>query len=44
MAKSIDEVVTSRSIVGRDDFPDFDVLDAMIASVWKKLLDTNVHF
>ena len=44
MAKSIDEIMTSRSIVGRDDFPDFDVLDAMIASALKKLLDTHVHF
>ena len=44
MAKSIDEVMTSRSIVGRDDFPDFDVLDAMIASALKKLLNTQIHF
>ena len=44
MAKSIDEIMTSRSIVGRDDFPDFDVLAAMIGSALKKLLDTHVHF
>ena len=44
MAKSTDEIMTSRSIVGRDDFPDFDVLAAMIASALKKLLDTHVHF
>ena len=32
MAKSIDELMTSRSIVVRIDFTDFDMLDAMIAS------------
>ena len=32
IAKSIDELVTSRSIVGRTDFPDYDMLDAMVAS------------
>ena len=31
-AKSIDELMTSRSIVERTDFSDYDVLDAMIAS------------
>ena len=30
-AKSIDELMTSRSIVGRSDFPDYDMLDAMIS-------------
>ena len=44
MAKSIDELVTSRSIVGRTDFTDYVVLDAMIASALKKLLDKHVHF
>ena len=44
IAKSIDEVMTSRSIVGRTDFPDYDMLDAMIASAFKKLLDKHVHF
>ena len=29
IAKSIDELMTSRSIVGRNDFPDYDMLDAM---------------
>ena len=33
---SIGEYMTSRSIVERDDFPDFDMLDAMIASALKK--------
>ena len=35
-AKSIDEHMTSRSIVGRRDFADHDMLDAKIASAWKK--------
>ena len=43
VAKSIDELMTSRSIVGRDDFPDFCMLDAMIASALKKVLNTQVH-
>ena len=43
-AKSIDELMTSRSIVERTDFPDYDMLDAMIASALKKLLDKDVHF
>ena len=37
-------IMTSRSIVGRTDFPDFDVLDAMVASALKKRLDKHVHF
>ena len=36
---SIDELMTSRSIVGRKDFPDYDTLDAMIASALKRLLE-----
>ena len=43
-AKSIDELMTSRSIVGRTDFPDYDMLDAMIASTLKKVLDRHVRF
>ena len=43
-AKSIDDLITSRSIVGRTDFTDYDMLDAMIASALKKLLDKHVHF
>ena len=35
IAKSIDEIMTSRSFVGRTDFPDYDMLDAMIASALK---------
>ena len=30
IAKTIDELVTSRSITGQHNFPDFDILDAMI--------------
>ena len=45
IAKSIDELMTSRSMVVRSDFPDYDMLlDAMIASALKKLLDKHVHF
>ena len=42
IAKSIDELMTSRWIVGHD-FPDFDVIDEMIASALKKLLKTQIH-
>ena len=42
-AKAIDDRMTSQSITGRRDLPDYDVLDAMIASALKKLL-TLVHF
>ena len=38
-----DDLMTLRSITGRTDFPDDDMLDAMIASALKKLL-THVHF
>ena len=44
VAKSIDELMTSRSIVVRTDFTDYDVLDAMIASALRRLLDKHVHF
>ena len=44
VAKSIDELDTSRSITGQHNFPDFDVLDAMIASTLKRLLDNHIHF
>ena len=40
IAKSNAHFVTSRSIAVRDDFLDFDMLDAMIASALKKLLNT----
>ena len=44
IAKSIDELMTSRSITGRIDFTDYHVPDAMIASALKKLLINCVHF
>ena len=44
IVKSIDELVTSRSIPRQHNFPDFDMLDAMIASALKKLLDTQSNF
>ena len=43
-AKSIDELMTSRSFVVRTDFTDYDMLDTMFASTVKKLLTTHVHF
>ena len=33
-----------RSILERNDFPDYDLLDAMIASALKRVLNTNVPF
>ena len=44
MATSIYELTTSRSIVGRTDFPDSDMLDAMIAFALKRLLDKHIRF
>ena len=35
--------MTPRSILGRTDFPDYDMLDAMIASALKKLFDNHTH-
>ena len=43
IAKSIDELMTSRWSVERSDFPDFDMFDAMIASALKNLLNTQIH-
>ena len=43
IAKSIDHLLTSQSTVGRRDFPDYEILDAKIASALKKIL-TSVHF
>ena len=43
-AKLIDERVTSQSIVRRRDFPDYKMLDAMMAAALKKLLNSYVHF
>ena len=44
MAKSMDKLLISRSIVERSDYLDFDMLDAMIASASKKLLDKHARF
>ena len=41
---SIDELMTSRSILARNDFPDYEMIDAMIASALKRLLDKHIHF
>ena len=43
IAKSIDELMTSRSITGQRDFPDYDMLDAMIASASKQLRNTQTR-
>ena len=42
IAESIDYLMTSQSVAGRGDFPDNDMLDAMIGSALNKLL-THVH-
>ena len=39
-----DELVTSRSVTGQHNFPDFDMLTAMIASALKKLINTQSTF
>ena len=44
VAKSSDELVTSRWITRQHKFLDFDVLDAMIASTLKKLINTQSTF
>ena len=44
IAKSTDDLMTPRSILGRTDFPDYDALDAMMASALRKLLDRQTHF
>ena len=44
VAESVDEIVTSRSITGQHNFPDFDMLDSMIASALKKLINTQSTF
>ena len=43
ISESMNDLLTSRSITGRQDFTDYDMLDAMIASVLKELF-THVHF
>ena len=43
IATSIDEIMISQSITGRRDFPDYEVLGAMIASALKNTI-TGVQF
>ena len=43
ISMSTDDLMTSRPSTGRKDFTDYDMFDAMMASVLKKLL-THVHF
>ena len=43
IAKSIVDLLTSRSIVGRTDFFGFEMLDAMFASALKKLPNTQIY-
>ena len=43
-ATSFDELVTSRSIVVRNDVHDYDMLHTIVASALKRLLDNHVHF
>ena len=38
MEKSIDDLMTSQSIEGRRDFPDFELLDARITSALRKII------
>ena len=44
IAKSTDELMTSRTTTRRTDFPDDDLLDAMIECALKKLLIHCAHF
>ena len=43
LQESKDDFVTSQSISGRRDIPDYEMLDAKIASALKKII-TSVHF
>ena len=44
MANSTDGFMTSRSITGRNESLDCDLLDAMVSSSLEKLVDRHVHF
>ena len=44
IAESSDELVTSRSIAGQPNFPDFDMFDEIIASASNKLINTQSTF
>ena len=41
MTKSMDDLMTSQSIEGRRDFPDFEMLDARIASKGESVLQSS---
>ena len=43
-ARSIDELSTSQSILGRTNFLDYEMLDVLTACSLKKLLSSHVHF
>ena len=43
-AKSVDELMTSQSILVRTHFPDYEMLDVMIASALKKILNSEIKF
>ena len=43
-ARSIDELSTSQSILERTDFPDYEMLDVLMASSSKTFLSSHVHF
>ena len=43
-AKSIDELKTSQSILGRRDFPDYEMLDVIIVSSLEKLFSSHGKF
>ena len=42
MARSTDDVVTSQSIEERRDFPDFEMLDARIASALRRIISNTL--
>ena len=42
-AKSIDDLITLKSITGKD-FPDYDELDAMMTAALRKCYDRQTHF
>ena len=44
MTKSIDDLMTSQSITRRRNYPDNEMLHAMMASALKRLLDMHVRF
>ena len=44
IAKSVDDLITTRSTLGRSDFPDYDELDAMMTAALRKLFDRQTHF